>query len=82
MIGRKLTGALVKTNTLGDKPIERLTLVEFDSAEAQRGWSTQLDHVAAKKQGRQDFYAEYRLQVCEVIRESRFQADDAATHHP
>ncbi|MFG6490444.1 antibiotic biosynthesis monooxygenase family protein [Roseateles sp. BYS78W] len=61
---------------------ERLTLVEFDSAEAQRGWSTQLDHVAAKKQGRQDFYAEYRLQVCEVIRESRFQADDAATNHP
>ena len=28
MVGRKLTGALVKTDTLGGKPIEKLTLVD------------------------------------------------------
>lgn len=52
---------------------ERLTLVEFEDEASQRAWSTQADHVTAKKQGRADFYAEYSLQVCEVLRESRFQ---------
>src|SRR3569833_1496893 len=28
MVGRKLTGALVKTDTLGGEPIEKLTLVD------------------------------------------------------
>src|SRR5262245_23185575 len=28
MVGRKLTGALVKTDTLGGRPIEKLTLVD------------------------------------------------------
>ena len=28
MVGRKLTDALVKTNTLGGRPIERLTLAD------------------------------------------------------
>lgn len=51
---------------------ERLTLVAFEDEASQRAWSTQADHVAAKKQGRADFYAEYSLQVCEVLRESRF----------
>jgi len=51
---------------------ERLTLVEFEDEASQRAWATQADHVAAKKQGRADFYAEYSLQVCEVLRESRF----------
>lgn len=53
---------------------ERVTIVEFDSEEAQRQWSSQADHVAAKRQGRQSFYAGYTLQVCEVLRESKFEA--------
>ena len=51
---------------------ERVTLVEFDDAESQRRWSTQMDHVDAKKKGRADFYVEYKLQICEVVRESVF----------
>jgi heme-degrading monooxygenase HmoA len=51
---------------------ERVTLVEFASEEAQRAWSRHPDHVAAQKKGRQDFYVEYRLQVCRVERESVF----------
>lgn len=53
---------------------ERVTIVEFASEEAQRAWRTHPDHVAAQKKGRQDFYAEYRLQVCRVERESRLPA--------
>ncbi len=40
--------------------------------EAQRAWSAQVDHVAAKKRGRAEFYSEYSIQVCDVVRESRF----------
>ncbi|MBV8124606.1 MAG: antibiotic biosynthesis monooxygenase [Burkholderiaceae bacterium] len=50
---------------------ERVTIVEFKDQESQRAWSTQIDHVAAKKQGREAFYTEYSIQVCEVLRESR-----------
>jgi heme-degrading monooxygenase HmoA len=51
---------------------ERVTLVEFESEEAQRAWARHPEHVAAQKKGRADFYAEYRLQTCQVLRESRF----------
>lgn len=53
---------------------ERVTIVEFESEEAQRAWRLDPDHVAAQKMGRRDFYAEYRLQICRVERESVFPA--------
>lgn len=53
---------------------ERVTIVEFADEASQRAWATQMDHVAAKKQGRASFYAEYALQVCTVVRESKFTA--------
>jgi len=53
---------------------ERVTIVEFKDQESQKAWATQVDHVAAKKRGRQSFYAEYGIQVCEVLRESKFVA--------
>jgi len=53
---------------------ERVTIVEFDDEESQRRWSQQAEHAAAKRRGREAFYAEYSLQVCSVIRESRFRA--------
>ncbi len=51
---------------------ERVTIVEFESAEAQRAWSLHPEHVEAKKKGRASFYVEYRVLVCTVDRESRF----------
>lgn len=51
---------------------ERLTLVEFESEEGQRAWAMQADHVQAKKHGRQRFYAEYRVQVCTLMRDGSF----------
>ncbi len=53
---------------------ERVTLVEFDSMESQRAWSLSPEHKAAAIAGRRGFYAEYRIQICQVERDARFQA--------
>jgi len=51
---------------------ERVTIVEFADEASQRAWATQVDHVAAKRRGRAEFYSEYSLQICQVMRDSRF----------
>lgn len=41
---------------------------------------THPDHLLTKRLGRERFYEDYHLQVCEVVRESRFSRDpDAAS---
>src|SRR4051812_10948687 len=57
---------------------ERLTLVEHESEEALRAWSVDPKHLEAKKMGRREYYAEYAVQVCSVIRERKFRRDEAA----
>ena len=58
---------------------ERLTLFEWESPETLRAWASHPEHVPVKELGRQRFYTEYHLQVCEVVRESKFtrQAEQA-----
>lgn len=51
---------------------ERQTLFEWESAETLRAWATHPDHVLTKQLGRERFYEDYCLQVCEVVRESRY----------
>ena len=51
---------------------ERVTLVEFESIQAQRAWSLSREHVEAKPAGRSRFYSEYKIQICTVARESNF----------
>lgn len=53
---------------------ERVTLVEFDSAENQRAWSLSPEHRAAAIAGRRGFYSQYRIQICTVTRDSQFVA--------
>ena len=64
-----------KTYTAEDG--ERLTLVEFADEASQRGWATQVEHRAAQNRGREAFYAEYRLQVCSVLRDRSFPGNRA-----
>jgi heme-degrading monooxygenase HmoA len=54
---------------------ERLTVVEFESEEGMRAWRTNAAHVAAKKKGRQSYYSEYSVQICDVVRESKYRRD-------
>lgn len=54
---------------------ERITVVEFESLEAQRAWSLTHEHKEAAKSGRRHFYANYKIQICSVLRESSFSAE-------
>lgn len=53
---------------------ERVTISEFDSLEAVSAWRRNVEHLVAQRRGRDEFYAEYSLQTCELIREAKFAA--------
>lgn len=62
----------IKTFTADDG--ERVSIVEFESEETQRAWREQIEHRQAQELGRKKFYSEYRIQVCQPIRDYRFPA--------
>ena len=70
-MARRMPGYLSHKTFVADDG-ERVTLVEFESERALRAWSEQREHVEAKIKGRTSFYAQYRVQVCSVQRESSF----------
>ncbi len=57
---------------------ERVTIVEFASAEAQRAWRMHPEHREVQRRAKEIFYEEYSLQVCEVVRETRFRRTEPA----
>ena len=59
-----------KTFTADDG--ERVNIVEFESEETHRAWAEHVGHGAAQQIGRQQFYSEYRIQICEVQRTRTF----------
>jgi heme-degrading monooxygenase HmoA len=52
---------------------ERVTLVTFASAEHEAAWRDDEQHRAAQQQGRDAFYSEYDVAVCEVQHRHRWQ---------
>jgi heme-degrading monooxygenase HmoA len=83
-LARKMPGYISHKGYVADDG-ERLTLFEWESADTLRAWAIHSQHVPVKKLGRQKFYTEYHLQVCELVRESRFARDakqDQGTHPP
>ena len=54
---------------------ERLTLFEWETAEALRAWATHPEHVPVQRLGREKFYTQYHLQVCELMHDSKFARD-------
>ena len=70
-LAAKMPGFLaIKTFTAEDG--ERVSIVEFESEETMRGWRNQAEHREAQELGRKLFYSEYRIQVCQPIREYSF----------
>jgi heme-degrading monooxygenase HmoA len=51
---------------------ERVSIVVFDSPESQAAWRDHPDHRDAQRQGRDQWYAEYCIQVCELVSEHNF----------
>ena len=54
---------------------EQLTIVEFESEETQRAWRMHPEHIKAQREGRQKYYAEYDIKVCEVQHANVFKRD-------
>ena len=57
---------------------ERVTVVEFESEEGLRAWRMHPEHIEAQRKARKIYYSEYSVQVCEVVRESKFNRAEAA----
>ncbi|MEZ0171874.1 antibiotic biosynthesis monooxygenase [Microvirga sp. TS319] len=70
-MARKISGYVSHKSFVADDG-ERVTIVEYESEEALGAWARDPRHVAAKRLGRRDFYAEYKVQICNLARESRF----------
>ena len=54
---------------------ERVSVITFADQASHDAWRHHVDHVAAQKRGRSDYYSEYTLQVCSTIRVSRYGPD-------
>ena len=54
---------------------ERLAVIEWASHETLKAWREHPLHRVAQGMGREQYYGEYSLQVCDLLRESRFPSD-------
>jgi heme-degrading monooxygenase HmoA len=51
-----------------------LLVVRFDSHESLRAWHDHPEHVAAQQRGRERFFSDYRIEVCDEVRSYEFHA--------
>ena len=51
---------------------EYVSLIEFESLDELEAWRDHPEHREAQEAGRERFYSEYSVQVCQPIRESFF----------
>jgi heme-degrading monooxygenase HmoA len=53
---------------------EELAVVEFESHETNAAWRAHPEHREAQRLGREQWFAEYRITVCDVARDYSFKA--------
>lgn len=51
---------------------ENVSIIEFASLEALAAWREHPEHKVAQQRGREEFFAEYHIQVCTPTRDYRF----------
>ena len=51
---------------------EAVTIVEFESHETAMAWRDHPEHRAVQAFGREHVFSEYHIQVCDLVRESRY----------
>lgn len=56
---------------------EGVAIIEFESQEAVAAWREHPEHLQAQAAGRERFFSEYRITVCESVREQSFSVKDA-----
>jgi len=59
-----------KTFTAADG--ERVSLITFASRDTHDAWRDDPAHRAAQQRGREHWYAEYTIQICNLVAERRF----------
>ena len=72
-LARTMPGMLSARDYAADDG-ERVSIIEFDSAENLRRWREHPDHVRAQDRGRLEWYSFYSIQICIVERSSEFSA--------
>ena len=73
-LARQMPGYISHKGYVADDG-ERLSLFEWESADTLHAWATHPEHIPVQQLGRQKFYTEYHLQVCELVRASKFKRD-------
>ncbi len=58
---------------------KRVSIIEFESEETLRAWRDHPEHLEAQRLGREAFYSEYSLEVCEKQRDAHFRFMDNAS---
>jgi heme-degrading monooxygenase HmoA len=53
---------------------ERVSIIVFATPETHDAWRRDAAHRDAQRRGREDWYAEYLIQVCDLVAERRFPA--------
>lgn len=71
----------ISIKTFAAEDGERVSIVEFESEETMAAWRQQADHREAQDLGRKLFYSEYRIQVCQPIRDYSFPKKTGATRN-
>ena len=51
---------------------ERVSIIEFDTMEHLEAWRDHPEHKKTQQLGRDEFYSEYRLQICQEMRSYSF----------
>ena len=51
---------------------EMLVFAEFGSLEAVDAWRAHPEHLIAQRRGREEFFSDYRIQVCSVVRSNEW----------
>ncbi|HEX3486601.1 MAG TPA: antibiotic biosynthesis monooxygenase [Micropepsaceae bacterium] len=51
-----------------------VTIVEFESHETLKAWREHPEHQVVQKAGRERFFSEYRITVCDMVRDYSFRA--------
>ena len=54
---------------------ERVSLVDFESGDAARKWGDHAEHRDAQQLGRERFFSEYTIKVCQPLRTAEFSRD-------
>lgn len=72
-LATKMPG-FVSYRTYSSPDGEELAIVEFESHETVAAWREQPEHREAQRLGRERWFAEYRITVCDVARDYSFKA--------